>query len=98
MVAIFFLLKVIFSSEFKYFVHKSIIFSNIFYKKKLELRKLKIFLAEQNLKIEKKKINDILSLLVPTFVKELMYQGIFLTLNSNNFLKAISQLQKIKMM
>lgn len=43
--------------------------------KKIEISIITIFLNEENLKSEKKKINDILSLLVPSFIKELMYQG-----------------------
>ena len=42
----------------------------------MELSKIRIFLHEQNLKSEKKKINDVLSLLVPKFIKDLMYQGL----------------------
>ena len=42
----------------------------------MEISKISIFLHEENLKIEKKKINDVLSLLVPKFIKELMYQGL----------------------
>lgn len=41
----------------------------------MEISKITIFLNEENLKFEKKKINDVLSLLVPKFIKELMYQG-----------------------
>lgn len=48
----------------------------------MEILKITIFLNEENLKFEKKKINDILSLLVPKFIKELMYQGI----TKNNYL------------
>ena len=40
------------------------------------MAKITSFLHEENLQIEKKKINDVLSLLVPKFIKELMYQGI----------------------
>ena len=35
----------------------------------------KVFLSEQNLKIELVKINEILSILVPSFIKNLMYKG-----------------------
>lgn len=34
-----------------------------------------IFFAKENLKIETKKINDILTILVPSFIKGLMYKG-----------------------
>lgn len=36
-----------------------------------------IFVSKENLKIELKKINEILSILVPSFIKGLMYKGKF---------------------
>ena len=35
-----------------------------------------MFLAENNFDIENSKINDILSILVPSFIKNLMYKGV----------------------
>ena len=41
----------------------------------MEILKRDIFLAKENLKIETKKINAILTILVPSFIKDLMYKG-----------------------
>ena len=44
----------------------------------MEILKRDIFLAKENLKIETKKINDIMNILVPSFIKGLMYKGKFI--------------------
>ena len=44
----------------------------------MEILKKDIFLAKENLKFETKKINDIMNILVPSFIKGLMYKGKFI--------------------
>ena len=48
-----------------------------FYLNKMVKKNRESFLAENNLKIEMKKINEILSILMPKFVKDLLVQGIY---------------------